>query len=108
MAGNPEEELDVFTEEQREILKQRINVGVRGKDDERVFVPRGRHTSVQRPTSTPSTRAHTDVYERMCYRFRTPGVPRRPEARRFGAERSRLSCVNAVTRCPRCRKWSPN
>jgi len=42
MAGNPEEELDVFTEEQREILKQRINVGVRGKDDERVFVPRGR------------------------------------------------------------------
>ena len=42
MANNPEEELDVFTEEQREILKQRINVGVRGKDDERVFVPRGR------------------------------------------------------------------
>ena len=42
MAGNPEEELDVFTEEDREILKQRINVGVRGKDDERVFVPRGR------------------------------------------------------------------
>ena len=41
MANNPEEELDVFTEEQREILKQRINVGVRGKDDERVFVPRG-------------------------------------------------------------------
>ena len=38
MAGNPEEELDVFTEEQREILKQRINVGVRGKDDERVGV----------------------------------------------------------------------
>ena len=30
----------------------------------------------------------------------TPGVPRRPEERRIGAEPSRLSCVNAVTRCP--------
>jgi hypothetical protein len=42
MSKNPEAELDIFTDEERETLKQRINVGERGKDDERIFVPRGR------------------------------------------------------------------
>ena len=37
-----EEELDIFTEEERETLKQRINIGERGKDDARMFIPRGR------------------------------------------------------------------
>ena len=46
MAKNPEEELDIFTEEERETLKQRINVGERGKDEERIFVPRGRMVKI--------------------------------------------------------------